>query len=203
MEIDHVLIAVSDREAAAERLAAAHGLTSYEGGRHPGWGTANWIVPLGTAYLELIEIVDELEARVSQLGEWVGNADDGAFIGWAVRPRHLDATAARLGVEISEGSRTLPSGERIAWRTAGVEQAAGRPWLPFFIERDDPTRFPGADGSPVASFERLEIDGDPDELARWLGGESLPLVVERGRVGVTAVVLAGSGGEIVVRRASL
>jgi Glyoxalase-like domain len=200
VEIDHVLIAVSDLETAARRLARAHGLTTYEGGRHPGWGTANWIAPLRSAYLELIAIADEQEARESVLGHWVGAAEDGALVGWAVRPRDLGSTATRLGIEVTEGSRTLPSGERTTWRTAGVEEASRRRWLPFFIERPGSTRFPGAAGNPVAEISRLEIEGDPEELARWLDNESLPLDVRPGDAGVTMVVLNGPDGEIVVER---
>ena len=48
MELDHVLIAVTDLEAAAREFEARHGLSSVEGGRHRDWGTANRIVPLGT-----------------------------------------------------------------------------------------------------------------------------------------------------------
>ena len=39
------------------------GLTVLEGGRHPGRGTANLIVPFGRQYLELLCIVDEDEAN--------------------------------------------------------------------------------------------------------------------------------------------
>jgi hypothetical protein len=59
LELDHVLIAVIDLDAAASAFAADHGLDSVTGGRHPGWGTANRIVPLGETYLELVAVVDE------------------------------------------------------------------------------------------------------------------------------------------------
>ncbi len=42
-----MLIGVADLAAAALELEAHCGLASVEGGRHPGWGTANRIVPLG------------------------------------------------------------------------------------------------------------------------------------------------------------
>jgi hypothetical protein len=51
LELDHVLIAVSDLAAAAREIEVRYGLVSIEGGRHPGWGTANRIVPLGETYL--------------------------------------------------------------------------------------------------------------------------------------------------------
>ena len=47
LEIDHVLIAVADLAAAAQEIETRYGLASIEGGRHPDWGTADRIVPLG------------------------------------------------------------------------------------------------------------------------------------------------------------
>ena len=61
MELDHVLIAVADLAAAAREIEARHGLASIDGGRHPAWGTANRIVPLGDSYLELVALAGILE----------------------------------------------------------------------------------------------------------------------------------------------
>jgi hypothetical protein len=61
MRIDHVLYAVSNLDDAAARWAADFGLRSVPGGVHPRWGTANRIVPLGGAYLELIGVDGELK----------------------------------------------------------------------------------------------------------------------------------------------
>ena len=89
--------------------------------------------------------MDEREASGSAFGRWVAETvrAGGGPIGWAVRPDDLDASAARLGLDIADGSRTTPAGERIEWRSAGIEEAARRPWLPFFIEWGDPASFPG------------------------------------------------------------
>ena len=65
MELDHVLFAVADLAAAATEFESRYGLASVQGGRHDGWGTANRIVPLGDAYLELLAVVDEDEAASS------------------------------------------------------------------------------------------------------------------------------------------
>jgi len=69
LELDHVLLAVADLEAAGREIEAWYGLTSIEGGRHPGWGTANRIVPLGETYLELITVVDESRGSAERLWE--------------------------------------------------------------------------------------------------------------------------------------
>ncbi len=202
MQLDHVLFAVAN--ASAPHLPRQYGLEPYEGGRHPGWGTANWIVPLGDAYVELVAVVDEGEARGSAFGRWVAETvrAGGGPLGWAVRPDDLDASAARLGLDIADGSRTTPAGERIEWRSAGIEEAARRPWLPFFIEWADPASFPGTTASPDAAVVRVELEGDADELSDWLGVHSLPIEVRPGAAGVTALVLEGASGVLTLARPS-
>src|SRR5262245_14529439 len=95
MELDHVIVAVQAPREGLPRLPGARDLVPHVGGRHLGWGTANWIVPLGDAYLELVAVVDQRAAGDSHFGRWVSRAPDGAAVGWAVRPDDLDATAAR------------------------------------------------------------------------------------------------------------
>ena len=73
MELDHVLIGVTDLAAAARELEARCGLVSVEGGSHPYWGTANRIVPLETSYVELVAVVDEATAADSSFGQWVAS----------------------------------------------------------------------------------------------------------------------------------
>jgi len=133
MQLDHVILAAPVRGPDTPRLPSSYGLEPVPGGRHPAWGTANWIVPLGDSYLELIAVVDEHVAGGNDFGRRVLDASEGDLIGWAVRPDDIDATATRLGLTVGRGSRTRSSGERIEWRMAGLEDALERPWLPFFV----------------------------------------------------------------------
>src|SRR5262245_372049 len=124
-ELDHVLLAVADLAVAARDYEERHGLRSIEGGRRAGWGTANAIGPLGDAYLELVAVVDTVEAARSAIGRWVaeGSANAGLPLGWAVRVHDLDRVAERLSLPARAGSRTTPAGEVIRWRTVGIDQA--------------------------------------------------------------------------------
>jgi hypothetical protein len=204
MHLDHVLIAVADLAGAAQELEARHGLASIEGGHHPGWGTANRIVPLGDTYLELVAVVDEGAAAHSAFGRWVARVHPklGQPLGWAVRTDDLDRIARRLGLLVQAGSRATPAGQPLQWRTAGIEQAAAEPSLPFFIEWGHGTQLPGRASAshPAGSveFARLELDGDADQLAVWLGNHRLPIAVGPGRPAVVRIVLAGAAGEIVL-----
>ncbi len=202
MELDHVLIAVSNLADATRELETRHGLACVAGGRHPGWGTANRIVPLGDAYLELVTVVDEVEAKASVFGRWVAGALPTAArpLGWAARTRRLDDVAARLGLDVLSGSRVTPDGGLVRWRLAGIDRAAAEPMLPFFIEWEDATALPGA--TPVehpagrTSLAMLELTGDADRLADWLGSHIVPVTVLAGPPGVTSVTLARATGEV-------
>jgi hypothetical protein len=103
------------------------------GGRHPGAGTANAIVTLGShQYLELIAVVDAGEAagsaRSGRIAEAV--ARGATFASWAVRVDDLETARARLGAtgEIQAGARERPDGVRLEWRSLDLE-----PGLPFLI----------------------------------------------------------------------
>jgi hypothetical protein len=195
---------VSDLPRAAQEIEARYGIASIEGGRHPDWGTANRIVPLGQAYLELVAVVDAAKAAKSAFGRWVAGVRPKLAqpLGWAVRTDELDAVARRLGLTVHAGSRAAPGGERLRWRSVGIDQAAAEPSLPFFIEWAQGTPLPGrADAThPVGrvGIALLELIGDADRLAAWLGDHALPIAVHSGTPAVVSIVLAGAAGEIVL-----
>ena len=193
---------MSDLAAAAREIEARHGLATIEGGRHPGWGTANRIVPLGDAYLELVAVVDEAEAAQSVFGRWVAGVHPGLArpLGWAVRTHQLDDVARRLGLTVYAGSRAGRDDRRVRWRVAGIEQAAGDSSLPFFIEWANGTSLPGrapaSHRAGAVQIAKLQLDGDADRLTAWLGGHRLPITVRPGAPGVAGILLAGVAGEI-------
>ncbi len=181
LAIDHVIVPVHDLALAATDLEARYGLASVEGGRHPAWGTANRIVPLGDTYLELVAVVDAETAARSDFGRWIDAATPGRPLGWAVRTDAIDAVGRRLGQPVLAGSRVDPSGTSITWRTVGLDIAVREPGLPFFIQWGDRVPFPGAAtvrhrGGPV-TLKRLSVATDPKRLADWLGDHDLPIDV--------------------------
>ena len=189
LAVDHVLIAVPDLDAAAAALAARTGLASTAGGRHPDFGTANRIVPLGPAYLELVAVADRDQAAASAFGRWVASAPASRPMGWAVRTDDLDGVARRLGLDVLPGSRAAPDGSLLRWRMAGIEAAATEPFLPFFIEWGEGTPFPGGGDGP--GIERLVVRGDAGRLREWLGGADLPAEVRPGAAAVCQITVGG------------
>lgn len=200
LELDHVLIAVSDLADGARVLDERYGLASIEGGHHPSWGTANRIIPAGDAYLELVAVVDDERARASAFGRWVATAGRRLIqpLGWAVRSTSIDDVAERLHLDVARGSRAAPDGRILEWQTAGVERAASDPALPFFIEwghdTPHPSEVPQAQSSGMVEIRALELRGDAAELSTWLGDHSLPVLIRPGPSAVTGVVLRRAAG---------
>lgn len=202
--IDHVVLAVSDLDEAGERMHRDHGLASVPGGVHPGWGTGNRIVPLGEDYVELISVVDPDIGRTTALGRaLLALTEDGVDRWFAVclADTDLEATAARLGLEVSPGARTRPDGAELRWWGAGLDDDSREAWLPFFIAWDVPAelhpgRTPIHHDVAVTAIANVELAGDRSHLRDWLGpdGDGLPLRLVDGDTGVRAVELSTGAG---------
>jgi hypothetical protein len=189
VRIDHVIYVTGDLDAAAGRVRSDLNLTVLEGGRHEGHGTHNRIVPLGGGYLELMAIADPDEASGSPIGGAVqarlAEHGEGLFA-WAVAADDLDSIAERLESPVTPIER-----EGLSARLVGVGESLGNPSLPFFIERDVGVADPGAAGT-AGGITWLEVAGDRDTLAEWLGGNELPVRVVDGPAGVRAMGIGSS-----------
>ena len=207
--IDHVVVAVRDLDASASRFWEEHGLRFLPGGRHPRWGTANMIAPLGSDYLELLGVVDEDVARTTVLGRTLQelSADGDGWFSVCLRDDDVEATAARLGLTVDPGSRTRPDGSELRWRGAGIEERGDDLWLPFFISWDVPAALhPGAAPArhrvAVEGIAWAEVGGEEARLREWLGGADAPIRVvdDDGARRVRAVALDVPGGDELVLR---
>ena len=201
------IVLVTDLANARRRFEAL-GFSVLDGGRHPGRGTANLIVPLGGQYLELLAIVDEAEARSSPQGRPVMaalSAHGPGLARWSVEPVAIAAAAARVGDPVERRERTRPDGTSVRWRSVAVDRAWAEPWRCAFMSWDSPDMHPG--DSPVVhpngatGFSRLHVVV-PDLRAAlaWLGGRVPPgAVVEPGpRPGVRTLRISSPSGEILV-----
>jgi hypothetical protein len=207
IEIDHIVLGVADLDVAADVLLDHHGLVALPGGRHAAWGTANRVVPLGSTYLELVAVVDPVAAAGSAFGSWVADMAAGrSGWGWAVRTQDMDATAARLGLEIVPGSRVTPTGAELRWRLAGVPTAGSDRTLPFFISWGEGTPLPGAARADHrvrdAHLESITVETVADRLTQWLGTGDLPVDVVPGDRGVVAIDIGTGTGAIRLQPAS-
>ena len=177
-------VLATDLQAARHRLEEL-GFTVLDGGRHPGRGTANLIVPFGRQYLEILAVVDDAEARSSPQGRPVvaALAERGPGLArWSVEAHDIDATAKRVGHPVERRHRLRPDGTSITWRSVAVDAAWSEPWRCAFMAWDDPDTHParGAVAHPnrATGFARLRVvvpDWAP--ILAWLGGQVPPGVV--------------------------
>ncbi len=173
------IVLVTDLESARRSMESV-GLTVLEGGRHPGRGTANLIVPFNRAgqYLELLAVVDEAEALSSPQGRPVVDALAARGPGlarWSVEPDDIAAAGRRTLHPVEQRRRVLLDGPTVRWRAAAVDRAWAEPWRCSFMAWDDPGQHPSSTdvthANGATGFARLVVDTpDPSALVTWLGG---------------------------------
>ncbi len=180
------IILVEDLDVARQRMTS-QGFAVEDGGRHPGRGTANLIVPFGEEYLELLAVVDGREAGASRQGRPVLDALSRRGPGlarWSVESSDIEATSGRLGLPVERRRRILPGGETVRWRAVGVDEAWSQPWRCAFMAWDDPGLHPARQVSRhpngAIGFAALEV-GVPSEseLVAWMGEGPPPKIEVR------------------------
>ena len=202
MQIDHVMYGVRDLEDAQSRFEHSYGLKAVSGGAHPGLGTANAILPVGNdQYVELIGVVDPGSEHPLARALTALVRDGDRPVAVCVRPDDLTGTAQRLGLEVTDGTRSNPDGVVLRWRMAGLQAALGPDRLPFFIE------WPGGGGTPELDrvpdavgdgIEWVEVGGDPVKLRRWLDADLPTIRSVEGPPGMHRFSLLGANGSVVV-----
>jgi len=174
MRLDHLSYACTTAEVAdvIQRIGGDLGATIVDGGRHPSFGTRNFILALaGGCYVEIVSALDHPAAEKAPFGRAVAQAaaDGGGWFSWVVAVDDISTVEARLGRDARDGHRIRPDGVELCWKQLGVLNVMEDPQLPFFVEWCCPgTEHPSAGGSAV-SIARIEMCGDATVIGNWLG----------------------------------
>ena len=205
LTLSQVIYGVRDLEAEARRIEAL-GLAVVDGGRHPGPGTGNRIVPLGEAYFELLGVVDQQEAERNPYGQALlrQTRQGNRLVRWSLRTDEIERVALERGLQPEKRARRRPDGVLLTWQAAGLDLALKESWLPFFMQWDHPEQYPGL--LPVQhaiqpqGIAWLELTpGNMDHLARWIGSASVPLkYIEKSTPGLHRVGLRLPGGDTLI-----
>ena len=176
MRLDHISYACTSNELAdvVQRIGSDLGATFVDGGRHPSFGTRNFVLPLAQGcYIEVVSALDHPAAEKAPFGRAVQQraADGGGWLGWVISVDDMPTVEARLGRAASPGHRVRPDGQELTWRQIGVLDLIDDPQLPFFIAWDSPADMHPSTPGGACRVERIEICGEPETVSEWLGGQ--------------------------------
>jgi hypothetical protein len=167
-QLDHLVYAVPDLEAATASFAERYGVRPAPGGRHEDKGTRNYLVGLGgSAYLEIIGRDPESEVPPGWFG--IATLTEPKLVTWAVRPADFDATIARARAagydpgQVQLMSRRTQNGSVLAWRLTLRDPLPHNGLVPFLIDWGT-SAHPTASGLP--EVELVSFYGEhPDAAA--------------------------------------
>ncbi len=178
--LDHVIIGVSDLDAAARTYAALLGREASWRGVHPGYGTANALYRLANGYVELLAPAGDgaIGAQIAATLEAQGEG----MLGLAFATDDAAAFAERTGAAPpapGEGRDEATGAER-RWKNSFLPTDVARGLLLFAIEHDSPPdALPLVEPEkPAAAPDALDhvVIASPDlEGARALYGDRLGL----------------------------
>jgi len=208
MRLDHLSYACTTNEIAdvVQRIGSDLGGTFVDGGRHPSFGTRNFILPLADgAYVEVVSALDHPAALKAPFGQAVHQrADDGGgWLSWVLAVDDITPVEQRLGRQAVRGHRIRPDGVELCWQQIGILDTMESPQIPFFVAWDcEDTEHPSAGGSNSGiTISTIEIAGDPQAVLPILDPGSVLEGVELQWIdddepGVSAVVFDTPAGSV-------
>jgi hypothetical protein len=182
--IDHLILGIRDLDEGIRQFEERTGVRPVPGGVHPGRGTRNALVSLGSGlYIEIMApqagVPDAARAEV--LKTLAGLTP----MGWAIGASDIPTARERLVgagfrlTGIRPGARTRPDGSRLSWQTFGIE----KPEIaiaPFFIRWADGTAHPSQDSPGGCRLDTLRVLTPNDtDLRRALAALPVTVPVEK------------------------
>ena len=201
--IDHLVYAVQDLGAGVREVEARLGVRLTPGGSHPGLGTRNALLRIGSrVYLEVVG--PDPEQTPPPGGLWLarGAAPLPALVSWAARCSALQDLAAGEGGPllgpVRSMSRTRPGGDRISWTLTMPRDPLPRHGIvPFFIDwGKTPHPCTGLPDEGVSLAKLRARHPDPEAVRADLGRVGVELAVESGPPGLEAVLQTPERGAV-------
>lgn len=173
MKLDHVSYAVLNHELVetVQRLGADLGASFIDGGKHPRFGTRNFILPLsGGTYIEVVAPLDHPAAESAPFGQAVRRRAEtgGGWMTWALQVDDLSPIESRLGRQSGEGHRVRPDGIDLRWNQIGVLNLLEEPQVPFFIKWANDSDHPSKDAANQIAVTEIALAGEQEVVKNWL-----------------------------------
>ena len=189
-QLDHIVIAAPDLDAAKQEFADRTRVTPIDGGQHVGRGTRNALVSFGAGqYLEIIAPDPEQDIG-DTFGAALAGLSETRLLHWAVRVSGLEAVAevARAaGFEpgpIFETSRAQADGVVLNWKLMGVGGHDAGGFVPFYIDWLD-CPHPADTSVVVGPLTVFELHLPADDPARQLLAGTDNVTLEAGSRALT------------------
>jgi Glyoxalase-like domain len=197
---DHILLGAPDLDVGIRWVEERTGVRAMFGGNHPGAGTRNALLSLGTGhYLEIIA-PDPAQANAPDTRD-LKELSSPRIIQWAIHTE--DIAAAKNMVEVAgiktvgprPGSRQRPDGKLLRWQTLGIEQTT--PLVPFFIRWEAGSPHPSSDSPRLGTAKSLRFETpQPDELRRILHAVAIQADIRKSGSPRIVLVVQTPKGEI-------
>jgi len=167
VELDHLLWAAPDLDQGSGLIGKLTGVTPGKGGSHPGFGTRNSLLSLGSTYLEVIS-PDPAQPIAGNRGGLIAALAKPGLMTFAVRTNSIasfEAAARRAGIATKgpvEMGRTRPDGVRLDWICLYIEDQLFGECIPFAIDwkgSPHPSQSAPA-GCRLASLQVLHPEAD-------------------------------------------
>lgn len=146
--LDHLILGCRDLDEGILYLEKASGYRAAFGGSHPGRGTCNALLKIGShSYLEILA-PDPKQKELTWHKE-LRSLTEPLLVGYAIRKNNLEQYAAELrqrGIAYegpTAGSRLRPDGQLLRWKTLAYNDDR-EGLLPFFIEWNEHSAHPSS-----------------------------------------------------------
>lgn len=206
--IDHLVLATTDLQRGMNEVERFLGISPAVGGAHPGRGTRNALVALGTeSYLEILA-PDPRQPRPAT-GRWLGvdTVSASRLTAWAAKATDLPDVRARAlaqGIAIGDvrsGSRRRPPPQNdvLSWQLTDPEARVADGAVPFFIDWGA-SPHPAATAPRGATLVDFRIEHpEASKLQRMLDALDLGVTVVRADIPALVASIEGAHGLVEVR----
>jgi hypothetical protein len=199
--LDHIILGCSDLDAGVDYVYERTGIRAAAGGVHPGAGTKNALLSLGTLrYLEII--APDPSQPASTDPRHVASLKNPALVGWALHRHDLKNFASVLqsdGVESvgpNPGSRVRPDGTTLSWASLALKNDDDGV-LPFFIDWRSMAAHPSVDAPAGCRLSDLWITTpDPAALRALAAKLQLDVKIRQSNELRLAATIAGPKGSL-------
>ena len=203
LRVDHIIVGIADLDRGVAELRQATGVTAQPGGVHPGRGTKNALISLGSGtYLELVAPSGEPDS--SGMAAYLASLPHLSPGGWALSAPDLGATIHRLesaGFSITgpiPGSRRQPDGGVLHWTTAHlVGDQTGL--APFLIQWEPGSTHPSATSPAGCQLTSVRLAAAaPERLRQLLALMGAPATVDSAPTSSMEFTLACPAGRVLL-----